>query len=54
MEYPSTSPHRLRVPLINAALLIALVLSMIGSYYGWGWALVATGAAVALTRPWAP
>jgi hypothetical protein len=54
MDSPSVSPHRLRPPLVNAALVVALVLSMFGSYYGWGWGLVATGAAVALTRPWVP
>jgi hypothetical protein len=40
--------------LINLVLVAVLVLCTLGSYFGWGWAIFAIAAAVALTRPWLP
>jgi O-antigen ligase len=41
-------------PLVNVVLVALIVVCLIGSYYAWGWAVVALAAAIALTRPWLP
>jgi hypothetical protein len=38
--------------LVNPLLVVLLTLSLIGSYFAWGWSIVALAAVVALTRPW--